>query len=146
MLHSRAIASLLLVGALACNGPARVVTTSGAPTPIGPYSQAMARGEFLFLSGQIGSDPVTGALVSGGIVPETERMLANIEAVLAAEGLGFEHVVSVQAYMVDLAEFGAFNAAYAKAMGTNAPARATVQVAALPKGARIEVQCTAIGP
>lgn len=124
----------------------RSVLTVHAPKPIGPYSQAVARGDFLFLSGQIGLDPESGALVSGGIVPETERALENLRAVLAAEGLDFRHVVSVNAYLVDLEEFAAFNDAYGKALGGEAPARATVQVAALPKGARVELQCIALRP
>jgi 2-iminobutanoate/2-iminopropanoate deaminase len=122
------------------------VYTREAPPPIGPYSQAIARGDFVFLSGQIGLDPRSGKLVTGGIVPETERTIANLRAVLAAEGLALEHVVSVQAYLVDLAEFAQFNAAYAAAFGASAPARATVQVAALPMDARVELQCLALRP
>lgn len=142
----RSLVAGLALLAIACTTPNRSVQAAGAPLPIGPYSQAIARGEFVFLSGQIGIDPATGELVPGGIAQETERVLANLRAVLAAEKLSFDDVVMVQAYLVDLAEFGTFNAIYAKALGPRAPARATVQVAALPKGARVEVQCTAMRP
>jgi 2-iminobutanoate/2-iminopropanoate deaminase len=137
------VAGLALL-ACACASSNRAVTTSAAPSPIGPYSQAVARGEFVFVSGQIGVDPKTSRLVEGGIAPETERVLANLRAVLAAESLDFGDVVLVQVYLTDLADFSAFNALYARALGACAPARATVQVAALPGGACVEVQCTAM--
>ncbi len=136
----------LLSLALACASPRRALHSDGAPAPIGPYSQAIARGDFVFVSGMVGLDPASGALVAGGIEPETERVLANLRAVLAAEKLSFDDVVMVQVYLLDLAEFEKFNAVYAKVVGKCAPARATVQVAALPKGARVEVQCTAMRP
>ena len=132
--------------ALACESPRHAVHTDKAPAPIGPYSQAIARGDFVFLSGQIGLDPASGALVAGGIEAETERVLTNLRAVLAAEKMDFDDVVLVQVYLLDLADFQKFNAIYAKGFGSSAPARATVQVAALPKGARVEVQCTAMRP
>ncbi len=136
----------LATAAFACASPRRAVHSDQAPAPIGPYSQAIARGDFVFVSGQIGLDPASGELVAGGIEAQTERALANLRAVLAAEKLGFDDVVMVQVYLLDLAEFQQFNAIYAKAVGKCAPARATVQVAALPKGARVEVQCAAMRP
>ena len=142
----RALAGLGALLAVSCASENRAVRTANAPAPIGPYSQAVARGDFLFLSGQVGIDPATGALVPGGIAQETERALENLRAVLAAERLDFGDVVAVNAYLVDLAEFPTFNAVYAKVLGPCAPARATVGVAALPKGARVEVQCTAMRP
>lgn len=138
--------ALALFAGCVADESARAVLTVHAPKPIGPYSQAIARGDLVFLSGQIGTDPESGKLVAGGIVAETERALENLRAVLAAEGLTFAHVVSVNAYLVDLGEFAAFNDAYAKALGGEAPARATIGVTALPKGARVEVQCTAMRP
>ncbi|HUR26954.1 MAG TPA: Rid family detoxifying hydrolase [Planctomycetota bacterium] len=135
--------ALALLGA-ACATDSHVVRTAGAPAPIGPYSQAIARGEFVFVSGQIGLDPRRAELVPGGLAAETERALANVRAVLEAEHLDFEDVVQVQVFLVDLSEFQAFNAVYAKVLGACAPARATVQVAALPKGARVELVCTAM--
>ena len=141
--------AFLAVGFSGCAlplGPPRAVLAADAPAPIGPYSQAIARGSFVFVSGQIGLDASGGALVPGGIAQETAQAIANLRAVLAAEGLGLEHVVLVHAYLVDLAEFGAFNQVYAEAFGAPAPARATVGVAALPKGARVEIQCTAMRP
>ena len=144
MKRGLAVGCVLL--AVSCSTPARTVRTANAPAPIGPYSQAIARGDFVFLSGQIGLDPATGALVPGGIVPETERALANLRAVLAAEALDFGAVVAVQVFLIDLSEFASFNQVYEKALGAAAPARATVQVAALPKGARVEIVCTAMRP
>jgi 2-iminobutanoate/2-iminopropanoate deaminase len=141
-----ALAFALGMLAAACATPQRSVRTVGAPGPIGPYSQAIARGDFVFVSGQIGLDPETSQLVAGGLAAETTRALENVRAVLAAERLGFEHVVLVQVFLVDLAEFQAFNAVYADVLGASAPARATVQVAGLPKGARVEILCTAMRP
>lgn len=134
----------LLAGA--CAQQSRCIRTANAPAPIGPYSQAIARGDFVFVSGQLGVDPATGALVLGGIEKETERALANVRAVLAAVNLGFRDVVLVQAYLADIAEFQAFNVVYARELGDCAPARATIGVAALPKGARVELLCTAMRP
>lgn len=128
----------------ACTAPPReVVRTDAAPAPIGPYSQALRRGDLLALAGQIGLDPATGALVPGGIVAETRRAFENVDAVLAAAGASRDDVVSITVYLADLAEFAAFNEEYARHVPTPPPARATVQVARLPKDARVELSVLA---
>jgi reactive intermediate/imine deaminase len=120
------------------------VQTPGAPAAIGPYVQAVRAGGFLFCSGQIALDPKTGALVTGGIGAETAQVCRNLAAVLAAAGCAPADVVKTTVYLVDLAEFGAMNGIYAETFGTVAPpARATVQVAALPRGARVEIDAIA---
>ncbi len=121
----------------------RVIETSDAPRAIGPYSQAVRAGELLFLSGQIPLDPATGELVGGGIDVQTRRVLDNLGAILRAAGGSFENVVKTTIYLVDLGEFAAVNAIYASYFTPPAPARATVQVAALPKGARVEIEAIA---
>ncbi len=120
----------------------RVIESSAAPAAIGPYSQAIQSGKLLFLSGQIALD-AEGQLVAGGIEAETRRVLQNLEAVLAAGGATVADVVKTTVYLVDLADFGAVNALYADCFGASRPARATVQVAALPKGARVEIDAIA---
>ncbi len=117
--------------------------TPEAPRPIGPYSQAVAAGGFIFTSGQIALDPVSNTLVAGSIEDETGRVLENLRTVLAAGGASFADAVSTVIYLTDLANFRAVNAVYEKAMGDARPARTTVQVAALPLGARIEIAMTA---
>ncbi len=119
------------------------ISSPDAPSAIGPYSQAIRSGDLVFLSGQIPLDPKTGQLVTGNIVAETERVLDNLAAVLAAAGSSFADVVKTTIYLVDLADFQAVNETYAKRFGQNPPARATVQVAALPKGARVEIDAIA---
>ncbi len=119
------------------------VSTDRAPGAIGPYSQALDAGGWVFCSGQIGLDPATGQLVPGGIAPEAEQVLRNLEAVLAAAGLGFSDVVRTTIYLVDLADFSAVNDIYARHVRAPYPARATVGVAALPRGARIEIDAIA---
>ena len=120
------------------------VSSPQAPAAIGPYAQAVRSGDLLFLSGQIPLDPATGQLVGGGIEAQTERVLKNLEAVLAAAGASLKDVVKTTVYLTDLGEFQAFNAAYARFFGEPpAPARATVQVAALPRGARVEIEAVA---
>ena len=133
------------------------VTTEKAPKAIGPYSQGvqvetnrLALGlasAFVFCSGQIPLDPKTGEMVAGDVGVQTERVMENLKAVLDAAGTGFSHAVKTTVFLVDLADFGKMNEAYAKyfAEGT-APARATVQVAALPRGARVEIDCIAVVP
>lgn len=135
-----------IVAALACHGPRRELRSPDAPAPIGPYSQAVAVDPFVFLAGQIGASPANGALVDGGIGPQTERALANLAAVLATEGMDLGHVVSVQAFLVDLGEFAAFNEVYARHFHAPFPARTTVGVAALPRGARVELTAIARRP
>ncbi len=121
----------------------RPVETKDAPAAIGPYSQAVRAGDHLFLSGQVPIDPATGELVQGDIAAQTERVLDNLAAVLAAGGASFAKVVKTTIYLVDLGDFQAVNATYAKRFTSAPPARATVQVAALPKGARVEIDAIA---
>lgn len=137
------LALFLLTGACAAPAPRRAVVSTAAPAPIGPYSQAIRAGEQLYLCGQIGTDPRTGELASG-IEAQTRQALANLAAVLAADRLGLADVVSVTVYLVDLGEFATMNAVYAEAFPAPAPARATVGVAALPKGARVEISAIAV--
>lgn len=119
------------------------VSTDKAPAAIGPYSQAVWAGTLLFCSGQIPLDPMTGEMVSGGIGEQTERVLANLEAVLSAGGLTLSSVVKTTVYLTDLADFPAMNAVYAKFFRQAPPARATIQVAKLPAGAKVEIDAVA---
>jgi 2-iminobutanoate/2-iminopropanoate deaminase len=121
----------------------KAIATNRAPAAIGPYSQAIEVGGWLFLSGQIPLDPLSGQLVDSGIEDQTCQVLANLEAVLAAAGVDFSSVVKTTIYLTDLADFAAVNAIYGKAFPAAPPARATVQVAALPKGALVEIDCIA---
>ena len=137
------VAVCLLASACSAPAPRRAVVSATAPAPIGPYSQAIRAGEQLYLSGQLGTDPRTGELASG-IEAQTRQALANLTAVLAADGLELADVVSVTVYLADLGDVAAMNAVYADAFPAPAPARATVGVAALPKGARVEVSAIAV--
>ena len=123
-----------------------VISTAEAPTAVGPYSQAIAAGPFMFCSGQIPLEPGTGTLVEGKVSTQTERVLQNLAAVLRAHGLGMEHVVKTTVFMTDLAQFGEMNATYAKHFPVDPPARSTIQVAALPKGANVEIEAIAFKP
>jgi 2-iminobutanoate/2-iminopropanoate deaminase len=123
--------------------PIETVATSGAPRAIGPYSQALRAGGFLFTAGQVGFDPSTGELVDGGISQETRQVLQNIRAILEAGGSGLAQVVKTTVFLVDMADFAAMNEVYAEAFGTHRPARSTVAVAALPRGARVEIEAVA---
>jgi 2-iminobutanoate/2-iminopropanoate deaminase len=122
------------------------ISTTAAPAAIGPYSQGIeARGaRTIYLSGQIPLDPATGALVQGTIEDETERALTNLRGALAAAGAGLDHVVKTTVFMVDLGDFSRMNAVYGKHFAAPAPARSTVQVAALPRGARVEIEAIAV--
>ncbi len=124
----------------------RTIQGASAPRAIGPYSQAIeARGaRTLWLSGQIPLDPATGELVPGDVVAQAARVMENLRAVLAAAGAGFEHVVRCTIYLADLADFAKVNEVYGRAFPSDPPARATVQVAALPRGARIEIDAIAV--
>jgi 2-iminobutanoate/2-iminopropanoate deaminase len=122
------------------------VSTPNAPRAIGPYSQATSANGLLFTAGQVGFDPATGELVDGGISEQTERVLANIRAILEAERLDLSTVVKTTVYLVDMADFAAMNTVYAKVFGDHRPARSTVAVAALPRGARVEIDAVAVLP
>jgi len=122
------------------------IATNDAPAAIGPYSQAVRVGDMLFTSGQIPIDPATGKLVSGDITAQTTRVLENLKAVLAAAGIDMIHVVKTTVFLKDMKDFAAMNEVYAKYFapaGVVPPARSTVQVAALPKDALIEIECVA---
>ena len=121
------------------------ITSPHAPAAIGPYSQAVKAGNIVFLSGQIPLDPSTGTLVEGDIVRETQRVLDNLSAVLAAAGGTFANVVRTTIYLTNLGDFQVVNETYGKVFaGGVFPARATVQVAALPRGARVEIDAIAV--
>ncbi len=122
----------------------RTVSTPNAPEAIGPYSQAVIAGNLVFCSGQIPLDPATGALVEGDIAAQTRRVLENLRAVLEAAGSGLDRVVKTTVFLADLADFQGMNAVYAEYFGGDPPARAAVQVAALPKGARVEIEAVAL--
>lgn len=124
-----------------------VIQTPDAPKAIGPYSQAIAATgqRMVFLSGQIPLDPVSGELVTGDVQKETERCMKNLEAVLKASGLTFANVVRCGIFLTDLGDFAKVNEVYGRYFPSNPPARATVQVSALPRGARVEVDCIAVG-
>ncbi len=119
------------------------VLTSGAPAPIGPYSQAVRSGKELFCSGQIPLDPQTGELVAGDIGAQTQRVLDNLGAVLREAGFDYGDVVKTTIYLIDMQDFAAVNAVYERAFGTAKPARSTVAVAGLPRGARVEIDAIA---
>jgi 2-iminobutanoate/2-iminopropanoate deaminase len=120
------------------------ISSPNAPAAIGPYSQAVEAGGMIFLSGQIPLDPKTGELVTGDIQKETEQVLANLSAVLAAAECTFSNVVRTTIYLTSMSDFQVVNTAYEKAFGAHRPARATVAVAALPKGARVEIDAIAV--
>lgn len=121
----------------------RAITTTGAPAAIGPYSQAIAVDGFLFTAGQAALDPASGALVEGGIEPETERVMANLTAVLDAAGCGWADVIKTTIFLIDMADFATVNTIYGRYVSEPPPARSTVGVAALPKGARVEIEVVA---
>lgn len=121
------------------------IESAGAPKAIGPYSQAVRAGDYLFFSGQIPLDPRSGEVVSGGIEMQTEQVMANLGAVLQAAGLEFSQVVKTTIYLQDLGDFAAVNAIYGRFFPGIAPARATVQVAGLPKGVGVEIEGIAYG-
>jgi 2-iminobutanoate/2-iminopropanoate deaminase len=121
----------------------RFVSTEEAPRAIGPYSQATRAGGFLFTAGQVGFDPATGELVDGGIAEQTQQVLRNIDGILRAGGGRLSDVVKTTVFLVDMADFAAMNETYAAAFGEHRPARSTVAVAALPRGARVEIEAVA---
>ena len=124
----------------------KVLHTDEAPEALGPYSQAIAAGGWIYTSGQVGIDPATGELVAGGFEAQARQVLANLRSVLAAAGCSFGDVVKATIFVVDLADFPTLNAIYGEALGDHRPARSTVQVAALPKGALVEIDLVALAP
>jgi len=125
------------------NGERKAILTDNAPKPIGPYSQAVRYGNLVFTSGQIPIDPVTGELVTGDIVRETEQVFANLAAVLAAAGTDLGRAVKTTVFLTDMGQFGKVNEVYARHFREPFPARSTVQVAALPKGVSVEIDVVA---
>lgn len=124
----------------------RVIQAEGAAAPIGPYSQAIGFGPFVFASGSAGIDPSSGELVPGGIEAETRQTIQNLSQILEAGGVSLDQVVKTTVFMADLAEFPRMNAVYAEYFGAAPPARSTVEVAALPMGARVEIEAIAVVP
>ncbi len=123
--------------------PIKYVTTAHAPRPIGPYSQGVISGGFLFCSGQIALDPETGELVDGDVAAQTERVLLNLVAVLREAKMGPENVVKTTVYLADMADFPRMNEVYARFLGQKPPARTTIQAAALPRGVKVEIDVIA---
>ena len=122
----------------------KIISTSEAPGAIGPYSQAVRSGSFLFCSGQIPLDPKSGQIIPGDIAAQTRRVLDNIGAVLKAEDLTFDHVVKTTIFLTNLGDFQTVNEVYGSYFKQDPPARSTIQVAALPKGANVEIEVIAI--
>jgi len=121
-----------------------VVSTDKAPLAIGPYSQAIVAGNYVFTAGQVAFAPGTSDLVAGGIAEQTERALNNLAAVLDAAGSNFQHVVKTTVFLVDMADFAAMNEVYKKHFGSHKPARSTVAVHQLPKNAKVEIEVIAM--
>jgi len=151
---SALIAGLIFAGLAARAGDAgdgnrgkAEISTTSAPAAIGPYSQAIRAGKTIYVSGEIGIDPATGNFKGASIGEQTEQALMNVAAILAAAGLTLDNVVATTVYLSDMNDFTAMNAAYAKSFSKPFPARATIQVAALPKkGALVEISAIAVGP
>jgi 2-iminobutanoate/2-iminopropanoate deaminase len=122
----------------------RPIATPGAPAAIGPYSQAIVAGGLVFTAGQVALDPKTMELVAGDVKAQTERVFANLTAVLQAAGTGLDRVVKATVFLADMADFAAMNEVYAKAFGDHRPARSTVAVKTLPKTAKVEIDLVAV--
>jgi 2-iminobutanoate/2-iminopropanoate deaminase len=126
--------------------PLEFVSTSGAPKAIGPYSQAVISNGLLFTAGQVALDPAKGELISGGITEQTTRALENLRAVLREAGCDFPQVVKTTVFLIDMGDFTAMNEVYGRVFGSHRPARSTVAVAGLPRGARVEIEVIAALP
>ena len=124
--------------------PLKKISTDKAPSAIGPYSQGIIANGFLYTAGQIPLDPVAGKIVEGGIIPQTERVMQNLEEVLRAVGASWNDVVKTTVYLQDLAHFPTVNEVYGKWLGDARPARSTVQVSGLPRGALVEIDAVAV--
>ena len=122
----------------------KIISTNDAPAAVGPYSQAVRVGQFVFTAGQIPLDPKSGQIVSQDISEQTRRVLDNLSAVLQAENLTFGHIVKTTIFLTDMNDFQAVNEVYSSYFGQQPPARSTVAVSALPKGARVEIECIAV--
>lgn len=122
----------------------KIISTTDAPAAVGPYSQAIRIGNFVFCSGQIPLDPKSGQMVEGDIKAQTQRVMDNITAVLRAEGLTLENIVKTTIFLTDLSDFQTVNELYGSCFKSDPPARSTIQVAALPKGASVEIEVIAV--
>ncbi|MEO0076679.1 MAG: RidA family protein [candidate division WOR-3 bacterium] len=122
----------------------KVIFSDKAPRPIGPYSQAIQVGNLVYLSGQIGILPETGNLVAGGVVAETKQIFANLQAILASINCTFDDIIKTTVYLTDLSKFNEMNNIYSQFFTKDFPARATIQVSALPKGASVEIEAVAV--
>lgn len=122
----------------------KVIATSEAPAAVGPYSQAIAVGNLLFCAGQIPLDPATGELIEGDVTAQTERVIANLKGVLAANGMTLENVVKTTVFLTDLGNFAKMNEVYSRHFAAPFPARSTIQVAGLPKASQVEIEATAV--
>ena len=122
----------------------KIISTPDAPAAVGPYSQAVRAGSTIYCAGQIPLDPKSGQIVSGGIDAQTRRVMENITAVLKAEGLTFDNIVKTTIFLMDLGDFQTVNEIYGSYFKSQPPARSTVQVAGLPKGARVEIEVIAV--
>ena len=120
-----------------------VIHTDAAPKAIGPYSQAIRAGALVYTAGQVGLDPAVGRLVEGGVAEQTRQALANVKAILEAAGTSIDRVLKTTVFMADLSQFSTMNAVYAEFFPSNPPARSTVQIAALPLGALVEIEAVA---
>lgn len=122
----------------------KIISTDKAPKALGPYSQAIRTESLIFTAGQVGLDPATMELVEGGVEAQTRQVLTNLRHVLEAAGSGLKFVIKTTVFLQDMADFARMNAVYAEFFPDNAPARSTVQVAGLPKGALVEIECVAL--
>ena len=122
----------------------QIISTDRAPAAVGPYSQAVARNGLIYTAGQIGLDPATGTLVEGGIQAQARQALTNLQAILEAAGAGLGDVLKTTVFLQDIGDFQAMNQVYASFFGSDPPARSVVQVAALPLGARVEIEVVAV--
>ena len=120
-----------------------IISTSEAPTAIGPYSQAVSYGDFVFCSGQVALDPATGELVGDGVGEQAKRCMENLRAVLSAAGTDLDRIVKTTIFLTDMDDFVEVNEVYGGFFKSDPPARATIAVAGLPKGARVEIECLA---
>jgi 2-iminobutanoate/2-iminopropanoate deaminase len=121
----------------------KIINTSNAPAPIGPYNQSVQYGDMLFISGQIPIDPATGELVKGDIKAETTQVMKNLAAILAEAGMGFSNIIKSTIFLMDMGQFATVNEVYGSYFKDNAPARETVQVSGLPKGVNVEISMIA---
>lgn len=121
----------------------KIISTKNAPAAIGPYSQAVEAGGLLFISGQLPLDPATGAMAPAEIKAQTEAVIKNLEGILKSEGLSLENIVKTTVFMADLGQFAAMNEVYGRFFAANPPARATIEVKALPKAALVEIEAVA---